>query len=25
LGYVDEIEYRVRQAPFLFTRFPDNR
>ena len=25
LGYVDEIEYRVRQAPFLFTLFPGNR
>ncbi|MFC1639947.1 monofunctional biosynthetic peptidoglycan transglycosylase, partial [Gemmatimonadota bacterium] len=25
LGYVDDIEDRVRRAPFLFTRFPGNR
>jgi monofunctional biosynthetic peptidoglycan transglycosylase len=25
LGYADDIEDRVRRAPFLFTRFPDNR
>jgi len=25
LGYMDDIEDRVRRAPFLFTRFPDDR